>query len=174
MADPALWFPGSARLSISSSSLHLSAAAEPGPHHPACQSPLYTFNPSYPSLCKAASRTAPLLLCSKQPPSTEALRSSFNSHANTHSLTPAHCSYRQNTATRRYRYGGIDTQHMNAHTQTGTHTLRRSHAFILDSTFPSLHSTTQFNNTAPHSDKPFTRPSTVNLLFNRKRVRSQH
>lgn len=59
VANPALRFPGSARLSISSSSLHLSAAAEPGPHHPACQSPLYTFNPSYPSLCKADSHTVP-------------------------------------------------------------------------------------------------------------------
>lgn len=66
VADPALWFPSSARLSISCS-LHLSAAAEPGPHHPACQSPLYTFNPSYPSPCKAASLPSPLPR-SKQPP----------------------------------------------------------------------------------------------------------
>lgn len=46
---------------------------------------------SYPSLCKAALHTArrsspPF----KTTPSARALRSSFNSHSNTHSITPAH------------------------------------------------------------------------------------
>lgn len=52
-------------LSISNS-LHLSAAAEPEPHPHACQSQLHTFNPSYPSLCKAALLAPPLsILLSK-------------------------------------------------------------------------------------------------------------
>lgn len=95
VANPALWFPGSARLSISSS-LHLSAAAEPGPHHPACQSPLYTFNPSYPSLCKADSHTVPRPPHHHHPRTTTISPSSFQNNCHHRrieiplTLKPAH------------------------------------------------------------------------------------
>lgn len=137
---------GSAQLSISSS-LHLRAAAEPGPHHPACQSPLYTFNPSYPSLCKAASHTAPLSPppFKTAPPSTEALRSSFNSLTSTHS--PAHKN--TSTPTMWYRYGG-----------THTHTTLTPSLWTL----PFLLFIPQHNSIIqPPSNKPFTKPSAVNL-----------
>ncbi len=126
VADLALWFPGSTRLSISSS-LHLSAAAEPGPHHPVCQSPLYTFNPSYPSLCKAASHPPPPYPPLSKQPSPQKQRSPFDSPTNTHSLTHAHRnirhrSNRQDTLTIRYRYRDVHT-----HTHTHTHTQRDHH-----------------------------------------------
>lgn len=127
-ANPALWFPGSARLSISSS-LHLSSAAEPGPHHPACQSPLYTFNPSYPSPCKAASHTPTSPPPFKTTPSTDALRSPFNFQPNTHTFIYTFTHKRSPSVLqtkhthnkiqiRRHRY-----THMNTHTnrQAGRH-----------------------------------------------------
>lgn len=102
-------------LSINNS-LHLSAAAEPEPHPHACQSPLHAFNPSYPSLCKAALLAPPLsFLLSKQPPSTEAPRSSFNycslcrdviqmhTHINAHAKTNG----RAETAALQLVHGGI-------------------------------------------------------------------
>lgn len=68
--DPALKFPGWTQLSVRTS-LHLSGAAEPGLHHPTCQSQPYTFNPLH--LSEADLTTAPPspLPFSKQSPPQE-------------------------------------------------------------------------------------------------------
>lgn len=123
--NPVLWFPGSARLSISSS-LHLSAAAEPGPHHPTCQSLLYTFNPSDPSFCKATLHTVPLLL-SKQPPPQKhwdpplTLSKAHTQHRKMRTFTHKNClSLEQRKRTITYKYKGTDT-HIWTHKRAGQH-----------------------------------------------------
>lgn len=132
MDNPAPWF--SRALSISSS-LHLSAAAEPEPHQPACQSPLHTFNPSYPSLCKAALlaphhphppfKTAPFHR------SAEILLSLSQQHRSTCACAPEDSL----TSTKHAR--GVIQMHMpmNAHAKTN----RRAETAVLQCVHTGLH-----------------------------------
>lgn len=94
VADPAPWFPGSARLSCQSAAAYISVLLPsqgriiPPANHRSAPS----IHPIHLSVKQL--HTAPLspLLRSKQPPSTEALRSSFNSHTSTQKPTHQQCA----------------------------------------------------------------------------------
>ena len=77
----------------------------------------------------------------KTTPSTEALRSPFNSQTNTHSCTHKHSPSLEhtNTLTMRYRYRGLDT-HTHTHTHRHADTAPLPHLHLgLHLSFSSFH-----------------------------------